>query len=86
LITNQPLDIVYLLGKIWFHGKSKNNWLLLVLAQKQNVMLWHPLLLNLYGSKTECYVMASTASKLIWVKTLLEDLGIFAFLAYISLP
>jgi len=27
-------DIVYLLGKIWFHGKVKNNWLLLASAQK----------------------------------------------------
>jgi hypothetical protein len=26
LIANQPLDIVYLLGKFWFHEKVKNNW------------------------------------------------------------
>ena len=41
-------DIVYLLGKIQFHGKVKINWLLLASAQKQNIVLWHPLLLNLY--------------------------------------
>jgi len=27
-------NIVYLLGKIWFHGKVKNNWLLLASTQK----------------------------------------------------